>query len=321
MKSARHGTRNHFFYIGNLRTSLYLRRHVWFGISFVIMVLLMSSCASTSRMAIPLTNFSTSVAETTVATKAALGTMQSVDMEKLAYEVSTKPEKLSEKSFQWFMSSDDVYQRILVLDALAAYAGKMKELSGLDKNEDIKKNFSELKTNLDSISKTIETASNVSNKVPEGIVELIAQIGEGIVSLYVSQERDQAISEALGKTNPYIQQMCKLMSSEYSKEQRGIFYKQLENSYRKLEGPISKKFESAKEPEKLSLAKEYGTLLRKKEISLKLLDSIGDSFNQIAAAHNALLLQSRQNINSDDQLSALNAQIETTKYFYSQLAK
>jgi len=280
----------------------------------------MSSCASTSRMAGPLTSFSSATGEAVVASRAALDTIQTVDIEKSAYNAATENE-LSEKLFPPFLTIGDVQQRVLVLDALATYANKMKQLAGLNKSEEIKKNFADLKTNLDSLSKTIESVPGVTHKLPDGVLGALTLIGEGLVNLYVAHERDKTISDALEKTDPYIKKMCDLISSEYSNK-HGTFYDQLQASYRTLQTSINEKFKSAKDKQgKLVAAREYGIIIKKKEIGLSLFASIGDSYTKIASAHNALLLQSTKNISSEDQLNALSAQIECTKFFYAQLVK
>jgi hypothetical protein len=320
MKSIRQGPTNQFLNPRNLKTSLYRGRQTLRSILFAILALLISSCASTSRMADPLTIFSSATGEAAVATKAALDTIRTVDIEKSAYNASSKDE-LSEESFPPFLTIGDIQQRVLVLDALATYANKMKQLAGLNKSKEIKKNFADLKTNLDSLSQTIESVPGVNHKLPDGVLEALTLIGEELVNLYVAHVRNKAISDALEKTDPYIKKMCDLISSEYSNT-HGTLYDQLQASYRTLQTSINEKFKTANNKQrKLAAAKEYGLLLKKKELGLALFASIADSYTKIASAHNALLLQSTKKISSEDQLKALSLQIECTKFFYVQLVK
>lgn len=301
-------------------TGLWVQRQKLFAIITLLLLTLISSCSSTSRMAGPLTAFSSATGEAAVATKAGIETLQNVDLEKSAHDASKKTE-LSERLFSPFLSIGDVHQRLLVLDALSMYATKMKQLAGIDKTEEIKKNFDDLGASLDSISKSIQNVPGVEHKLPDGVFEALAKIGQELVNLHVANIRDKAISAGLKKTDPLITQTCALIASEFSGP-HGIFYDQLQTSYRTLQSSINETFKSSKDYQARSKASnDYGLLLKKKELGLALFDSIANSYLKIGKAHNAILLQAKENIKSDDALNNLTAQIEYTKFIYSQLVK
>jgi hypothetical protein len=271
-------------------------------------------------MAGPLTSFSSAVGDATVVAKSGMDTLQTADLEKSAYEAS-KAKELGEALFTPFLTVGDVHQRLLVLDGLSMYASKMKQLAGLDKTADIKKNFDDLKTNLDNLSSDINKVPGVKNPVPSGVLDALVEIGRQLVNYEVAAMRDKAVTAALEKTDPHISQVCELMASEYSGP-HGVFYDQLEFSYRTLEISDNEVFKSSKDsPAKLKAATDYASLIKKKTIGLFLLDSIAESFRRIARAHKAMLFEAKTGVKSEDALSALSNQIEYTKFIYAQLGK
>ncbi len=302
------------------QTGLQSQRSVFFVIVLLLLLSLTAACSSTSHMAGPLTAFSSATGDAAIATRAGIETLQNADLDKSAYNAS-KNSSLNEDLFPFFLSTGDVYQRLLVLDALSMYASRMKQLAGTDKLGDINRNFADLKTSLDSAAASIKKVSGVKNQLPEGVFEVLTGIGQVIVNLHVADIREKTISTALEKTDPFITRACELIASEYSGP-HGLFYDQLQASYRTLQLSADDDFKSSSNAQaKLKVSREYGLLLKKKRLGLSLFDSIANSYLKIAGAHNAMLLQARDNIQSDDALNSLNAQIEYTKFIYSQLGK
>jgi hypothetical protein len=303
-----------------VQTALRLRREKYPALVVLLALTFLFSCSSTSRMAGPLTSFSAAVGDATVAAKSGIDTLQNADLDKSAYQAS-KAKELGEDLFTPFLTTGDVRQRLLVLDGLSMYATKMKQLSGLDRTADINKNFGDLNTNLGNLSKDISKIPDVKNPIPDGVLTAMVQIGQALVNLQVAEIRDKAITAALEKTDPYIGQACELIASEYSGP-HGVLYDQLQHSYRTLETSDSEVFKSSKDSQaRLKAAKDYGLLLKKKEVGVSLLNSIAESYRKIAKAHNALLLESKTGIKSDDALANLNSQIDYTKFLYTQLTK
>src|SRR5438046_2737912 len=98
-----------------------------------------SGCASTSKMAKPLTDFTAATTEAMRVTTAALTTVQAVDQDSQAIERSLAektPQSLREQDVKQILRPDDLLQRQLALQALSTYAATLKALSTVDKSAD-----------------------------------------------------------------------------------------------------------------------------------------------------------------------------------------
>lgn len=297
-------------------------------------------CASGSKMAKPFGDFSAATSDATTATTTALSLAQSVDQESQAIEqMRTPPEELKENVVKPIFRPNDLLQRQLALQGLAAYATTLKTLAAVDRSADIQKSFDSLKTSLDSTANNINSlAGNSKEPIPSGVVSGLVSLGSILAKSYALEERDKAIRSALEKSDGKVAKICGLLSGELSPG--GPIYDQLKHDFNTQEEAAADKYKLARNPpaeanakgqgeakpptpppDLSPLFKAYVDIIKKKEYSLAMLTSLATSYRRIAQAHNALKVQSETGVASSAQLSALSVEIDNVKFLNGQLAK
>jgi hypothetical protein len=319
-------------------------------------------CTTTSKMAKPLSDFSTATSDTTTVTTSALLMAQAADQERTIVVAAKKTDltTLQEPDVPQFFAPNDLLQRQLALQALSTYAATLKTLSGVDRSADIQKSFDSLKTSMESTAGSITKLSQTSQApIPNGVVSGLVSLGSNVAVGHMVGKREQAIRTALETNDKTVTKICRLLASEL--KPNGEIYDQLERAYVTQEEFASETFtaavtpkpsdeakdeakstpppkpsngapsgdakEKAKPPaplkpsDRVPLIKTYVGLINKKEYALALLNSLASAYRKLAQAHTALMVQSESGTKSDLQLKSLTAEIESVKFFYSQIPK
>src|ERR1017187_118600 len=294
---------------------------------------LLTSCATTSKMAKPLNQFSNAATDATTITASALTVVQNADQDEGVIKAS-KLTSLKEKDVPEFFRPEDLLQRQLVLQALGNYATTLKTLSGVDRSADIQKSFDSLKTSIESTVTTINKLDTGSTPIPSGVVSGLVSLGSNVVIAYSVGEREKAIRTALERSDSTVKEICALLASEL-RPGRPI-YDQLQRAYRTQEEAISDNFEaiSSPKPDKdgktppaakpsdlAPYAKTFIGIRTKKENSMALLSSLASGYRGIVEAHTALKIESEPGAKSEIQLRQLSAAIDRVKFFYAQATK
>jgi hypothetical protein len=300
---------------------------------FAAFAVLLTSCATSSKMAKPLSQFSNAATDATTITASALTVVQNADQDEGVINAS-KLTELKERDVPEFFRPEDLLQRQLVLQGLANYATALKTLSGLDRSADIQKSFDSLKTSMESTVATINKLDTGSTPIPSGVVSGLVSLGSNVIIAYSVGEREKAIRTALEKSDSTVGEICSLLASEL-RPGRSI-YKQLEHAYRTQEEAITDNFKaiSSPKPDKdgktpppakpsdlAPYAKTFIGIRTKKENSLALLSSLASAYRGIAEAHTALKIESETGAKSEVQLVQLSAAIDRVKFFYTQATK
>jgi len=272
-------------------------------------ILSLSSCAKTN-LAKPIVKFSELTAETTTFTQTGIETVRVVDLKKSAV-LAARHDELAEVDFKPIISPEDLEARFTALHTLEAYAGALTKIATIDKSEDIKA----VAENFQGKVKGIFSAVGAEDKFSEKAGSISSKIVEFFLKAVVDKKKEEAIKDALINTDSSINELCELIASEF--EEKGPFYEQAENSYRRLQTSINERFEkSKKESEKLKLALEYGKLVQKKEEILIFFEALALNYNKISNAHHALMLEATTGASSQIALGSLSAQINITKIYY-----
>jgi hypothetical protein len=318
------------------RLYLFCRTALRLGLACAIGAALFG-CASTSKMAKPLNEFSAITSDSTTVTTAVLTVVQSVDQESQAIELTREPPKsLKEGIVQPIFRPNDLLQRQLALQSLATYAATLKALATVDRSADIQKSFDSLKTSLDSSANTIaKLASGSTMQIPSGVVSGIVSLGSILAKAYALQEREKAIRAALETSDGTITRICNLLSSEL--RPGGAIYDQLKHDFNTQEEAADDKYQATRKPasetdakppaeakpppDLTPLFKSFAAIKTKKDYSLALLNSLAASYRQIAQVHTALKIQSETGVASSAQLRQLSAQIDNAKLLNAQISK
>jgi len=275
---------------------------------------LLTSCAKTN-LAKPLEQFSTLTIETTTITRTGIETVRVVDLQKSAAKAANQ-EALTEADFEPILDLEGLEARFTALRSLDAYTSALSKIASIDKSEDIKKVAESYKGQVEGIFSAVGADKEFSEKA--GTIS--SKIVKAFLSAVINKKKEQAIKDALTSTDPFINELCMLIASEF--QRRGPFYDQVKKSYRDLQRSVNNRFEnSKKDSEKLKLAEEYGKLIQKKDEILILFQAVALSYEKIAMAHHDLMVQATTGASSQSALSSLSAQINTTKLYYDLVLK
>lgn len=295
-------------------------------LTLLISCILLYGCATSSKLAGPVKNFSVSCAEMTVITRTGLEKVVTLDMEKSAAKAAEK-EALAEEDFKPFLSPEQFDTRCKALDALEAYAYTLNDLASLDVTEKINETARTFKEKLDGISSLLSPADSQDDRFRSQASSIVATLANAVLRAVVNKKKDDAIRSILPEVNPHINSLCSLIASEFKKrdEREGIggeFYDQVQHSYRSFQQSLNSRFsKTTNSEEKLRLAREYGELLHNKQVTLALFESIGRSFDKIAKTHSELEKQATQGVSAQVALASLAAEIRSSVLFYKSLQK
>ena len=297
---------------------------IGWGCLLLVGGLLFCGCATTSRLAKPLGDYSaaTTDANTMIgATLVSVGTLDQKVQSTPWFIESNNLTELRESAFSPFLRPDDLLQRELAAQALCTYAAKLKELAGINGSDAINKSANSAGAAINSIVTNInQLGTGSANAIPTGVVSGLASLAGNLVNIYAAAERDKALRQVLEENNQIISNICNLLADELDPANAGFIYKHVEHDYRLLEENADKRFKQATANEKPAVVTEYLDNLRKKNYTLALMRNLAVLYRQIAETHSAILAQSQGGQKPDTALARLSDDLALARFYSSQIS-